>query len=242
MKVKVYQSDMIMNENCDLVDIHEKHVLDVVGTAMDGGLKIYRCKHKESNTIVVLYPDEVYEVLPKTQIDDRELSEKVKQAVAAKSERMESEKKQIQADEATGLRPCVGDEVQYSISNKNGDVLQTYNGKVLDVNYVNARHIMYVVSNEQSLVHQVVMHHPQGWYSGDKIQKLSSLNKAPEVSEEPIVQKEIDYFAIYDTLHELVIMDSIYKYKEDADEHLNAIVTPSCSKYLRVRPIKITVL
>lgn len=127
--------------------------------------------------------------------------------------------------------PNKGDKVQYTRSTKDGTVLGTHTGIVLERNFYTDTHFMFKIMNSITAeIHEIVINHPT-WYKGDTI-KL-----AP-------IEPGFDYYMAYDTRECKLLEDSAYKFKADTENYLECNFGDSWAEkypHIEVRQVRITV-
>lgn len=232
MKVKMYEGGLFVTEDGNYVTLEDDEVLEIIEVIDNGedGHDHYVAMHEPTSSKIILYEDEFKKYTPEMEMADR-----LSGACTAKKKKADIEKKKIAELEASGKRPNLGDEVRYTSANRDGkevkfsaiDVI----GTVIDVNYVTALHVMYTVLNKaENRQDVVVTNHPQGWYGDDEIQVLKS------------TAKEYEFYGVYSSRTDKVILDSLNVYKADTDDFVRSMVGEPIPSYLSVRKVILTVL
>lgn len=165
---------------------------------------------------VLLYDDEVY-VYPSPEAD------KIEQIRQAKIMSLKKQK------EAMENLPNKNDSVLYTLSNLAGNVTGSHSGVVMDMNFVSAYHVLIKIREDfTGAIHELVIGHPKGWYSGDKIERVSK--------ERP---SSFTYYGIHDSREDKIRLDSLNVYREDTENYLRSVVGTPVPPYLKVRKLKV---
>lgn len=165
---------------------------------------------------VVLYDDEV-QVYPSPEAD------KVEQMRQAKFLSLKKQK------EVMENLPNKNDSVLYTVSNLAGNVTGSHSGVVMDMNFVSAYHVLIKIREDfTGAIHELVIGHPKGWYSGDKIERVSK--------ERP---SSFTYYGIHDSREDKIRLDSLNVYREDTENYLRSVVGTPVPPYLKVRKLKV---
>lgn len=228
MKVKVYEGCSFLNDESVNIWVDETDILEV-REKIDSSPKQFLCFHKPTESIVVMYEDEIFEYTA-----DMEMTDRLAGACTVKRENQIRAQELVAKETAAGLRPSPGDEVRFSTGTKDGTLLEgdeVRYGKVLDVEYITDTHLMYMVQeNDTNLAFSVVINHRHGWYSADKIQTMKSLTK------------EFEYYGVYDARNNKVVLDSLYVHKSDTEAYARSMTGEPVPSYLEVRKVKLSVL
>lgn len=166
---------------------------------------------------VILYDNEV-------QVTPDEVTDTI---AAMRKAKLDSLNKQKRAMEEV---PSVNDVVLFTRSSKDGFILGSGRGVIVDKTYVNAFHVWMKVREEGSnKTHELILGHPQGWYKGDSVQIVSTVNRTGEFT----------YYGIHDEREDKIRLDSLYVYREDTENYLRSLVGEPAPPYMKVRKLKV---
>lgn len=143
-------------------------------------------------------------------------------------------REQVESD----THPDKHDLVLYTVSKRDGTVTGTYRGVVEDITIITYRHIKYYIRNSlTNVIDEVVVGHPQGWYSGDEVTKeLTTAKKLGPV-------KQYEYYVVHDVRNDEILIESAYKHISDTEDYIEGMMgSPNIPEYYQIRKARIQLL
>lgn len=216
MKVKVLKTGSYAIRGSAYEDMHIEAGVEFITADYDmiGTHTRYHVSYKGKS--VVLYDDEVL-------VTPDEATDKIAEMRKAKVASLHKQKAAMEEV------PSVNDIVLFTRSAKDGLILGSGRGTVIDKTYVTAFHVWLLVREEGTdKTHEIIIGHPQGWYNGDIVEKVVTARAKPYT-----------YYGIHDSRADTIRMDSLYVHREDTENYLRSIVGEDVPPYMKVRKLKV---